>query len=107
MKNSILEKLKTNEAISRLIANDGRFVVQDALAFSLLTAAAFTKKKQKICVVCENLYNAQQVYEQLINLVGEENTLFFPQDEVMRIDIEAYSKEMLGQRLYVLEKGCF
>lgn len=102
---TILEKLKTSKATSLLLKKEGRFVVQDALSFSLLIASAFTKKPQKMCVICENLYNAQQVYEQLISLVGEENTLFFPQDEVLRIDIEAYSKEMLGQRLYVLEKA--
>ena len=105
MSKTILEKLKNSTTTSLLLEKKGRFVVQDALSLSLLVGSAFTKKPQKMCIICENLYNAQQVYEQLISLVGEENTLFFPQDEVMRIDIEAYSKEMLGQRLYVLEKA--
>ena len=102
---TILERLKNSKATTHLLEGSGRFVVQDALSLSLLVASSYIKKPQKMCVVCENLYNAQQVYEQLINLIGEENTLFFPQDEVARIDIEAYSKEMLGQRLYVLDKA--
>lgn len=80
-------------------------MVQDALSCSLLIGSAFMKKPQKMCVVAPNLYSAQQIYEQLINLIGEENTLFYPQDEVIRFDAEAYSKEMLSQRLYVMEKA--
>ena len=98
----IFEKLQNNKAVNRFLNKDGRFVVQDALSLSLLISSSFYKQPQKYCIVCENLYNAQQVYEQLVNLIGEENTLFFPQDEVIKIDVEAHSKEMLGQRLYVL-----
>lgn len=101
----IFDRLQNSKAVTSLLKKEGRFVMEDALSLSLLVSSAFYKKKQKYCIVCENLYNAQQIYEQLVNLLGEENTLFFPQDEVMRIDIEAYSKEMLGQRLYVLEKA--
>ena len=101
----IFEKLQNNKAVNRFLNKDGRFVVQDALSLSLLISSSFYKQPQKYCIVCENLYNAQQVYEQLVNLIGEENTLFFPQDEVIKIDVEAHSKEMLGQRLYVLEKA--
>ena len=72
---------------------------------SLLLGSVFIKEPQKICVVAPNLYSAQQIYEQLINLVGEENTLFYPQDEVVRFESEAYSKEMVSQRLYVMEKA--
>ena len=80
-------------------------MLQDTLSCSLLIGSAFNKCPQKICVVAPNLYSAQQIYEQLINLVGEENTLFYPQDEVIRFDSEACSKEMLSQRLYVMEKS--
>ena len=80
-------------------------MLHDCLSCSLLISSAFNKEPQKICVVAPNLYSAQQIYEQLINLVGEENTLFYPQDEVVRFEQEAYSKEMVSQRLYVMEKA--
>lgn len=102
---TIFEKLQTSKAVTHLLKKEGRFVVQDPLSCSLLIGTAFIKKPQKICVVAPNLYGAQQIYEQLINLVGEENTLFYPQDEVVRFESEAYSKEMLSQRLYVMEKA--
>ena len=79
--------------------------MQDCLSCSLLIGSAFTKEPQKICIVAPNLYTAQQIYEQLINLVGEKNTLFYPQDEIVRFESEAYSKEMVSQRLYVMEKA--
>ena len=62
----IFEKLQNNKAVNRFLNKDGRFVVQDALSLSLLISSSFYKKPQKYCIVCENLYNAQQVYEQLV-----------------------------------------
>ena len=102
---TIFEKLQTSKATTHLLKKEGRFVLHDCLSCSLLIGSAFSKKPQKICVVAPNLYSAQQIYEQLINLVGEENTLFYPQDEVVRFESEAYSKEMIAQRLYVMEKA--
>ena len=102
---TIFEKLQTSKATTHLLKKEGRFVLHDCLSCSLLIGSAFSKKPQKICVVAPNLYSAQHIYEQLINLVGEENTLFYPQDEVVRFESEAYSKEMIAQRLYVMEKA--
>lgn len=101
---SIFDKIKNNEIIAHLEKKDGRFVVHDSLSLALTVGALYTKKPQRLCVVASNLYAAQQVYEALVTMLGEEHVLFFPQDEVLRLDVEAYSKEMLAQRLYVLEK---
>lgn len=102
---TIFEKLQTSIATTHLLKKEGRFVLHDCLSCSLLIGSCFNKEPQKICVVAPNLYTAQQIYEQLINLVGEDNTLFYPQDEVVRFESEAYSKEMVSQRLYVMEKA--
>lgn len=102
---TIFNKIQNNDFIAHLEQKDGRFVVHDSLSLALSVGALFTKKPQRLCVVASNLYGAQQVYEVLVSLLGEENVLFFPQDEVLRLDVEAYSKEMLAQRLYVLEKS--
>jgi transcription-repair coupling factor (superfamily II helicase) len=105
MNESILERLQNEDAITHLLNKDGNFIVQDSFSCALLIATSFYKKPQKMCVVANNLYSAQQIYEQLIPLIGEENTLFFPQDEVVRISSEAQSTEMLAQRLYVMENA--
>ncbi|MFA5225478.1 MAG: transcription-repair coupling factor [Bacilli bacterium] len=50
------------------------------------------------------MYNGQQVFDFLVSLLGEEQVLFFPMDELLRSESLAASKEMLTQRLYVLSK---
>ena len=101
----IFRKLQDSNFVTHLLEKSGRFVVSDSLSMALAIAGAFNKNPQKILVNCPNLYSAQEVYEHLINLLGDDNLLFFPQDEVFRIDVNAYSKEMLSQRLYVMEKS--
>ena len=101
----LFQKLQTSDFITRLENKDGRFVVQDSMSMALIAYSLFIKKPRKILINCPNLYQAQDVYEHLINLLGDENLLFFPQDEVFRIDINASSKEMLSQRLYVMEEA--
>lgn len=101
----LFQKLQTSDFITHLESQDGRFVVQDSMSMALIAYSLFIKKPRKILINCPNLYQAQDVYEHLINLLGDENLLFFPQDEVFRIDINASSKEMLSQRLYVMEEA--
>lgn len=101
----LFQKLQNSNFITRLLNKDGRFVVQDPLSMALVAYSIFIKKPQKILINCPNLYQAQEVYEHLINLLGDDKLLFFPQDEIFRIDVNAYSKEMLSQRLYVMENA--
>ena len=100
----LFKNLQTSKFITHLLEKDGRFVVQDSLSLALAAHALFIKKPQKILINCSNLYNAQEVYECLISLVGDQNLLFFPQDEIFRIDVNAYSKELVSQRLYVMRE---
>ncbi len=105
MKETIFDILKDDKTLNHLENLDGSFALFDTLSCSLLLASLYIKKPQKIALIASNLYTAQQIYEQLVSLIGEENTLFFPQDEVIRLEQVASSKEMLTQRLYVMEKA--
>ena len=100
----IFKKIEDSSFITHLLNKDGRFVVQDTLTMALIASSTFNKKRQRILINCPNLYTAQELYEHLISLVGDEYLLFFPQDEIFRIDVNAYSKEMLSQRLFVMEE---
>ena len=82
----------------------GVFVVDDTIGISLLIATAFKEKKDKYLVVASNLFKAQQIYNLLTQLVGIENVLLYPADELLRAESIAQSKEMVAQRLYVLDK---
>ena len=101
----IFKQIEDSDFISSFIKKEGRFVVVDSLSLAIIASSVFNKKKQRILINCPNLYSAQEVYEHLINFVGDENLLFFPQDEIFRVDVDAYSKEMLLQRLFVMEES--
>ena len=68
----LFQKLQTSDFITRLENKDGRFVVQDSMSMALIAYSLFIKKPQKILINCPNLYQAQDVYEHLINLLGDD-----------------------------------
>ncbi len=102
----LFEKLKANKAKAALIAKSGSFAVEDSFGVALLVAAAFKEKQEAYTIVANNLYHAQKIYDFLSSFIGEENCLFFPVDEVLRLDAVSSSKEMLAQRLYVMHELC-
>ena len=102
----LLDYLFDEEAVKALLEErKGSFVVDDSLSLAFAVTASYVHKKRRIMVVCPNLYQAQKLYEQVIALIGEEDVLFYPLDEVIRVDSISSSKEMLAQRLYVMEKS--
>ena len=101
----ILDEIKNSKAVKSLDnESEGVFVVDDILQFTFAISSSFLNKKRKMLVVAPNLYSAQNIYEQLSSFVGEDNILFYPFDEVIRIDKVSSSKEMLSQRLYVMSE---
>ncbi len=100
----LFKVLKNNIAIGALLEKKGPFVVEDTLGISLLVAAAYKEKKEAYTLVTSNLYHAQKVYDYLSSFIGEDNCLFFPVDEMLRVEAVSASKEMLAQRLYVLHE---
>ena len=64
------------------------------------------KSKKNIVLVASNLYIAQNIYEHISSIIGEDKCLLYPVDEIYHEKNYAYSKEMLAQRLYVMDK-CF
>lgn len=106
MDNNLLSIIFENPAVDKFISKTGRLVVQDNLSLSYLLSASFLKSNKNISVVLDNLYSAQTVYEQISSIIGEDNCLLFPMDEIFHETNMSYSKEMLAQRLYVMNK-CF
>jgi len=70
----------------------------------LLFAGIFDKKPDKYLLVANNLYSAQKIADFIASLIGEENVFLFPVDDLLRNDLLTSSKELLAQRLYVLNK---
>ena len=101
---NLFELLKNSSTIPPLKKKKGIFVVDDTIGISLLIANEFLNKKDKYLIVASNLYKAQQIYNLLYSFVGEENISLFPQDELIRAESIAQSKEMTAQRLATLYK---
>jgi transcription-repair coupling factor (superfamily II helicase) len=96
--------LANNKAVERFLKQSGSLVVDDSIGAALLIAVSFQKRPKDYIIVAPNLYSAQSIYDYISSFIGEDNCLFFPADEMLRSESLAASKEMLSQRLYVLEK---
>ncbi len=70
----------------------------------MLFAGLFHKKATNYAIITSNLYNAQSVYELLGALIGDENVLLFPNDDLLRAETITSSKELMAQRLYVMSE---
>lgn len=101
---SLLDFIYNDDSINKLNNHEGRLVINNTLACSYLVSGIFLKKQKNILLVASSMYNAQILYEQIASLVGEDNCLLFPVDEIYHQTNYSYSKEMLSQRLYVMDK---
>ena len=70
---SLLNKISLNQAVTRFLNGDKELMINDILSLSYLICASFYKKKQNYSIVAPNLYIAQNIYEQISSIVGEEN----------------------------------
>ena len=82
----------------------GHFVVDDNIGISLLTALSFKQDNGQYLLITSNLYKAQKIYQNLVSILGSKDVLLFPTDELIRAQTLAQSKEMVAQRLYVLNE---
>ena len=81
----LVSLLNKNILISSLSNKKGSFVVDDTIGVALVVASNFKKNGGKYNVIASNLYNAQKVYDLLSCFIGEENCLFYPVDEMLRV----------------------
>lgn len=78
--------------------------MDDTIGISLLTALSYKEDNGQYLLVASNLYKAQRIYNLLVSILGQESVLLFPADELIRAQTFAQSKEMVAQRLYVLNE---
>lgn len=57
-----------------------------------------------VCVVTHNMYQAQKVYEDLIELVPADQVLLYPGNELIGSELAIASPEMLAQRIHVFNR---
>lgn len=82
------------------------YFAPNCISFCYQVSYLFLKENKNIAIIASSLYSAQSIYEQISNIVGEDSCLLFPVDEIIYQNSYSYSKEVLAQRLYVMDK-CF
>lgn len=101
-RNELLTKIYELSFTSPLLNKKGPFVIDETLGVGLAFAAIFAKKLGNYAIICSNQYNAQKLYEFLLNFAQEDQIVFFPNDELLRAEALSSSRELLSQRLYAL-----
>ena len=88
----LFTKLKNNKTIPSFLKKKGHFVVDDNIGICLLTALSFKQDNGQYLLITSNLYKAQKISQSLASLVGKDNVLLFPTDELIRAQSLAQSK---------------
>lgn len=76
--------------------------MDDTLGASLCLLTLFQAEEGNYALIANNLYDAEKIYNFLLNFLPEKNVVFFPADELLRAEAIASSQEMLSQRLYAM-----
>ncbi|WP_202081450.1 transcription-repair coupling factor [Caldalkalibacillus salinus] len=71
---------------------------------TLFMSAIYQKQEQSVLVVTHNLYQAQKVYEDMVEWLPEEDVLLYPVNDLMSSEIATASPELKGQRIQVLNE---
>lgn len=101
---NLFEKIDINKLIPLFEANKGHFVVNEAVGLPLVLTKYYFEKKKPFLIITSNLYNAQKLTSFLSSFIKDKEVLLFPDEELIRSEMLAESKEFLAQRLYSLNK---
>ncbi len=75
-------------------------------ARSLFMAAMYKETFQPQLVVTHNLFQAQKVFEDLTELIGEDEVFLYPVNELIASEIAIASPELKGQRIEAINYWC-
>ena len=70
-------------------------------AKQVLFATLYQEENRPLIIVTHNLLQAQKVYDDLTELISNDQIFLYPANELTFIDIDAQSPETLGQRIHV------
>ncbi|MFC5733321.1 transcription-repair coupling factor [Cytobacillus gottheilii] len=71
-------------------------------ARALFISSVYEQSKRPILIVTHNLLQAQKLYDDIISLIGEEEVLLYPANELIAAEISIASPELKAQRIEAL-----
>jgi transcription-repair coupling factor (superfamily II helicase) len=69
---------------------------------TVLTSAIYEKMKRPILLITHNLLQAQKLYDDIVNLLSEEEVFLFPANELIAAEMSIASPELKAQRIEAL-----
>ena len=69
---------------------------------TVLTAALYEQMKRPLLLVTHNLLQAQKLYDDIVNLLSEQEVFLFPANELIAAEISIASPELKAQRIEAL-----
>ena len=73
-------------------------------ARQLMIGALFESLNKPLLVVTHNMFQAQKTFEDLVDILGEEQVLLFPANELIISEMAVASPETLANRIEVLTR---
>ncbi|NMD72195.1 transcription-repair coupling factor [Bacillus sp. DNRA2] len=71
-------------------------------ARTIFLASVYEKTKKPQLIVTHNLLQAQKIYDDMINLIGEKDVYLYPANELIATEISIASPELKAQRIETL-----
>ncbi|WP_144557397.1 transcription-repair coupling factor [Shouchella miscanthi] len=71
---------------------------------TVASASLYRETQRNQLIVTHNLFQAQKMYEDLVDLLGEEKVYLYPVNELISAEIAVASPEMKAQRIDVLNR---
>jgi transcription-repair coupling factor (superfamily II helicase) len=71
-------------------------------ARTVFLAAIYEQTKRPVLIVTHNLLQAQKLYDDLVNLIGENEVYLYPANELIAAEISISSPELKAQRIEAL-----
>ena len=75
-------------------------------ARSLFLASVYEKTKKPIMIITHNLLQAQKMFDDLVQIIGEDDVFLYPANELIGAEISVASPELKAQRIEVLNQLC-
>lgn len=75
-------------------------------ARALFIAALYKEMKRPQLIVTHNLYQAQKMYDDLVEILGDDEIYLYPVNELIAAEIAVASPELKGQRIDALNYLC-
>jgi transcription-repair coupling factor (superfamily II helicase) len=69
---------------------------------TVLTASVYEEMKRPILLVTHNLLQAQKLYDDIVNLLSEQEVFLFPTNELIAAEMSVASPELKAQRMEAL-----